>query len=98
MEKPDASLLTSVFWGLFAFGRLFSVFLAHHLSPIQLILADLVGAVVTSIFLLSFSTSGLQLQAGRQMHLISLILFNSACSLGALWIPWILPGLDVSER
>lgn len=42
--EATAAYLTSVFWGAFTAGRLFSIFLARRLRPRTILTADLLGA------------------------------------------------------
>ena len=45
--KVKAAMLTSVFWGMFAFGRGIAIFLARCLSPTVMLVADLVLSVAS---------------------------------------------------
>lgn len=42
LNKRDAAMLNSLFWGSFAGGRLVAIFLARCLEPVHLLVADLV--------------------------------------------------------
>lgn len=42
LNKRDAAVLNSLFWGSFAGGRLVAIFLAQCLEPVHLLVADLV--------------------------------------------------------
>ena len=45
--KIKAALLTSVFWGAFAFGRSIAIFLSRCLSPTVMLVADLALSVAS---------------------------------------------------
>ena len=45
-DQRAAIILTSVYWGAFTVGRLISIPLAARLKPRQLVLGDLVGAII----------------------------------------------------
>ena len=45
--KVKAAMLTSVFWGMFAFGRGIAIFLARCLTPTVMLVADLVLSIAS---------------------------------------------------
>ena len=57
ISKSQAAWLTSVFWGTFAGGRLLAIFLASRLSPMKLLVFDLVGSIAASVCLIIFHTN-----------------------------------------
>lgn len=51
MSEPQAAVLTSAFWGAFAFGRLIAIFISMRVSSARMLLADLAGALFATILL-----------------------------------------------
>jgi hypothetical protein len=57
-STSQAALLTSVYWGLFALGRLSAVPLSLVLAPLTMTVFDLVGAIVSIVVLFSLPENG----------------------------------------
>jgi fucose permease len=57
MGEKSAALLASVYWGCFFVGRVVGVFASLRFRPRQLIIADLIGALVFTVLLFVFSGS-----------------------------------------
>lgn len=54
LNKTDAAYLTSAFWGAFTFGRLLGIPVAARLRPRSILLGSLIGAVISTIFMVAF--------------------------------------------
>lgn len=61
MSEPTSQLLTSVFWGSLAFGRLVAIPLSLRISPVQMMFGDLIGCVVACSWMLLWPNSNLVL-------------------------------------
>jgi hypothetical protein len=57
MGEKSAALLTSVYWGCMLIGRMVGVFASLKFTPRQIIISDLIGALVFTSLLFVFSGS-----------------------------------------
>jgi len=63
-SETTGAYLTSAYWGAFTLGRLLSIPIAARLRPRWILLGDLVGAVLSLVFMLIFSDSTAALWVG----------------------------------
>ena len=55
--EANAAYLTSIFWGAFTIGRLFSIPIAARFNPGRILLGDLLGCLISIGIILIFPTS-----------------------------------------
>ncbi|XP_071957030.1 sodium-dependent glucose transporter 1-like [Antedon mediterranea] len=65
LDKDQASLLNSLYWGTFAVFRGLAIILARCMSPLTMLLIDLIGCGISSLILVIFKgTNSLALWVG----------------------------------
>jgi FHS family Na+ dependent glucose MFS transporter 1 len=70
--ETTGAYLTSAFWGAFTLGRLLSIPLAARIRPRWVLLGDLIGGIISLIFILSVSSSAVLLWSGSILLGLSL--------------------------
>eukprot|EP00042_Codosiga_hollandica_P039009 m.323944 g.323944 ORF g.323944 m.323944 type:complete len:270 (-) comp55532_c0_seq9:2607-3416(-) len=51
MSKPNAALLTSLFWGSFALGRISAIGMAYKMGPSKILIIDIAGCLIAILLL-----------------------------------------------
>ena len=54
-DKDEASKVVGLFWGTFALGRGLAIGVASVFSPLQMVVADIVGCLVTTVMMSFFA-------------------------------------------
>ncbi|MFN8496209.1 MAG: MFS transporter [Caldilineaceae bacterium] len=63
-NETTAAYLTALYWGAFTFGRLIGIPLSARFRPRTLLLADLIGSLISVLIILLWPTSALALWIG----------------------------------
>ncbi|KXJ12178.1 Sodium-dependent glucose transporter 1 [Exaiptasia diaphana] len=98
MSRGDAALLTSTFWGTFAFARLLSVPITKYLKPQKILLIDIIGCLIASVILLSQAHTACDTHSSAKLWAGTVILGISASSIFASTLSWVEYFLAVSGR
>ena len=67
MSEKEAPYGCSIFWGALTFGRLIGILLSTRLEALKFLTFDIVGTILTSIFIIFISDSKLVIYLGGFM-------------------------------
>lgn len=72
LGEADGAFLTSLFWTALTFGRLLSVPVSVYVSASKILIGNVIGCVLSTMFLLIFAKSAASLYVGMIMYGLSM--------------------------
>lgn len=68
LNKTEGAYLNALFWGMFAFGRLISIFLATRFTPAFMLLCNIVGCMLSMTLILMVRHNHVVLYLGTAIY------------------------------